>query len=107
MIIGCFTYCATGILRFAFLKSIEMGADNSVVHYAIGIFLIYGVGYPVGHTAVIGLFSKGESLIFKVLLSLISVDFTTHVTHTCILYSCWEKTAGNFTGLVCFRWFIG
>jgi len=61
MIIGGITVCALGIFSFAFLKSVEMGADNSVVHYAIGIFLIYGVGYPVGHTAVIGLFSKGKS----------------------------------------------
>ena len=83
MIIGGITVCALGIFSFAFLKSVEMGADNSVVHYAIGIFLIYGVGYPVGHTAVIGLFSKGKSLIVKVLFSLDM--FTTHATYTYLI----------------------
>ena len=58
LIIGGITICAVGIISFAALQSIENGADNSIVHYIIGIFLIYGIGYPVGHTAVIGLFSK-------------------------------------------------
>mmetsp|Transcript_34165 Transcript_34165/g.72791 ORF Transcript_34165/g.72791 Transcript_34165/m.72791 type:complete len:499 (+) Transcript_34165:209-1705(+) len=58
MIIGGITVCAIGIISFASLQSVEMGAENSIVHYIIGIFMIYGVGYPIGHTAVIGLFSK-------------------------------------------------
>lgn len=61
MIIGGITICAVGIISFASLKSVEMGAENSIVHYIIGILMIYGIGYPIGHTAVIGLFSKGES----------------------------------------------
>lgn len=58
MIFGGITVCAVGIVSFSGLKSVEMGADNSIYHYIFGIFLIYGVGYPIGHTAVIGLFSK-------------------------------------------------
>ncbi|KAL9181284.1 hypothetical protein ACHAXT_010089 [Thalassiosira profunda] len=58
MIIGGITVCALGIISFATLQSVEMGAENALVHYVLGIFMIYGVGYPIGHTAVIGLFSK-------------------------------------------------
>jgi len=58
MIMGGITVCAIGIISFGSLTSVEDGAENSIVHYIIGIFLIYGVGYPIGHTAVIGLFSK-------------------------------------------------
>jgi len=58
MIIGGIIVCAVGIISFASLTSVENGADNSIVHYIIGIFMIYGIGYPIGHTAVIGLFSK-------------------------------------------------
>ncbi|KAL7543536.1 hypothetical protein ACHAXR_012811 [Thalassiosira sp. AJA248-18] len=58
MIIGGITVCAVGIISFGSLQSVEMGAENSIVHYVVGIFLIYGIGYPIGHTAVIGLFSK-------------------------------------------------
>ena len=61
MIIGGIIVCAVGIISFASLTSVENGADNSIVHYIIGIFMIYGIGYPIGHTAVIGLFSKGKS----------------------------------------------
>ncbi|KAL7542996.1 hypothetical protein ACHAWF_007295 [Thalassiosira exigua] len=58
MIIGGIFVCVAGIISFSMLESVENGAENSIVHYAIGIFLIYGIGYPIGHTAVIGLFSK-------------------------------------------------
>ncbi|KAL7537587.1 hypothetical protein ACHAWF_005827 [Thalassiosira exigua] len=58
MIIGGIVVCIAGNPSFSPLKSIEMGGENSSMHYAIGILLIYGIGYPIGHTAVIGLFSK-------------------------------------------------
>lgn len=58
MVLGGIAVCAIGIISFATLESVEDGADNSIVHYIIGILLIYGIGYPIGHTAVIGLFSK-------------------------------------------------
>mmetsp|Transcript_29881 Transcript_29881/g.61679 ORF Transcript_29881/g.61679 Transcript_29881/m.61679 type:complete len:510 (+) Transcript_29881:249-1778(+) len=58
MIIGGITVCAIGIIGFAPLTSVENGADNAMWKYIMGIFMIYGIGYPIGHTAVIGLFSK-------------------------------------------------
>ena len=61
MILGGIGIFAAGILSFAWLKSVEMGAENSIVHYVIGITMIYGIGYPIGHTALIGLFSKGKT----------------------------------------------
>ena len=60
MIIGGITVCALGIIGFAPLHSVEDGADNALWRYVVGIFMIYGIGYPIGHTAVIGLFSKGK-----------------------------------------------
>jgi len=58
MIIGGITVCALGIIGFSPLHSVEDGAENAVWKYVVGILMIYGVGYPIGHTAVIGLFSK-------------------------------------------------
>ena len=60
MILGGIGIFAAGILSFAWLKSVEMGAENHIAHYVIGITMIYGIGYPIGHTALIGLFSKGK-----------------------------------------------
>lgn len=36
-------------------------ATNPTWKYCVSIFLMYAVGYPIGHTAVIGLFSKGKT----------------------------------------------
>ena len=58
MIIGGMTVCAIGIIGFSTLQGVEDGAYNPTWKYFVGIFMIYGVGYPIGHTAVIGLFSK-------------------------------------------------
>jgi ceroid-lipofuscinosis MFS transporter 7 len=60
MIIGGITVFAIGTVSFASLQSVEMGAENSIVHYIVAIFMIYGLGYPIAHTALIGLFSKGK-----------------------------------------------
>merc|ERR1719491_2541578 len=46
---------AVGIIS---LSQIEEGYDNPTWRYYISIFMIYSIGYPIGHTAVIGLFSK-------------------------------------------------
>jgi ceroid-lipofuscinosis MFS transporter 7 len=63
MILGGIMVCALGIISFAPLDAVEDGGSNSILHYTLGIFMIYGIGYPIGHTAVIGLFSKGESVV--------------------------------------------
>lgn len=44
-----------GVLSLGFL---EQDAVNPSWKFCTAIFLIYSVGYPIGHTAVIGLFSK-------------------------------------------------
>lgn len=58
MIVGGITVCAVGIISFSPLQSVEDGAVNATWKYFLGIFMIYGIGYPIGHTALIGLFSK-------------------------------------------------
>jgi ceroid-lipofuscinosis MFS transporter 7 len=45
----------------AILVNIENHIHNPSWQFFGAIFLIYGVGYPIGHTAVIGLFSKSKS----------------------------------------------
>ena len=42
------------------LLGVEAGIENSHWRYLFAMFLIYAVGYPIGHTAVIGLFSKSK-----------------------------------------------
>jgi ceroid-lipofuscinosis MFS transporter 7 len=63
IIMGGISVFAVGILSFAWLQSVEMGAENSIVHYILGVMMIYGIGYPIGVTALIGLFSKGKYMI--------------------------------------------
>lgn len=46
------------------LLGVEAGLENSHWRYFFAMFLIYAVGYPIGHTAVIGLFSKSKFLTF-------------------------------------------
>ena len=58
MIVGGITVCAVGIISFSGLQSVENGGVNATWQYILGIFMVYGIGYPIGHTAVIGLFSK-------------------------------------------------
>ncbi|CAB9521625.1 Major facilitator superfamily domain-containing protein 8 [Seminavis robusta] len=61
LIKGGMAIMATGIVSLAFLSEDSAennNDDNPTWRYVSAIFLIYGIGYPVGHTAVIGLFSK-------------------------------------------------
>jgi ceroid-lipofuscinosis MFS transporter 7 len=54
LITGGMCIMGTGIVS---LVNIE-DEDNAKWRYALSIFLIYSIGYPIGHTAVLGLFSK-------------------------------------------------
>lgn len=58
LICGGMVVMATGILSLAFL---EENNGNPSWKYTLAIFMLYSVGYPIGHTAVIGLFSKRKS----------------------------------------------
>jgi ceroid-lipofuscinosis MFS transporter 7 len=48
---------ATGIVS---LTALDEEGGNKPWHFILAIFLIYSIGYPIGHTAVIGLFSKSK-----------------------------------------------
>lgn len=56
------------------LLGVEAGLDNSHWRYLFAMFLIYAVGYPIGHTAVIGLFSKSKFASFLAVESLMLED---------------------------------
>lgn len=47
---------AMGIFCWTFVR--DDAENNPTLLYVVSIFLIYSVGYPIGHTAVIGMFSK-------------------------------------------------
>eukprot|EP00934_Nitzschia_sp_Nitz4_P008266 Nitzschia sp. Nitz4//scaffold8_size234185//204698//206303//NITZ4_001297-RA/size234185-snap-gene-0.60-mRNA-1//-1//CDS//3329559926//8256//frame0 len=55
LISGGMIVMASGIFSLTSLNEDEV---NPSWRYVFAIFLIYSVGYPIGHTAVIGLFSK-------------------------------------------------
>ena len=55
LISGGMVVMAAGI---ATLVNIDDTIHNPTWKFCVAIFMIYGVGYPIGHTAVIGLFSK-------------------------------------------------
>ena len=57
LICGGMLIMSCGVLSLGFL---EQDAVNPSWTFLTAIFLIYSVGYPIGHTAVIGLFSKSE-----------------------------------------------
>lgn len=49
----------------------ELFLKNPTWKYCISIFLMYAVGYPLGHTAVTGVFSKGTAAVIDVAVSLL------------------------------------
>jgi ceroid-lipofuscinosis MFS transporter 7 len=57
MICGGMAVMAVGILSLTGMDEVE---SNPSWRFILAIFMIYSVGYPIGHTAVIGLFSKGK-----------------------------------------------
>lgn len=55
LICGGMLIMSCGVISLGFL---EQDVVNPSWKFCTAIFLIYSVGYPIGHTAVIGLFSK-------------------------------------------------
>lgn len=47
-----------GVMIFAELVLLSYGSNPSLTRYVIGVLIMYGIGYPIGHTAVLGAFSK-------------------------------------------------
>jgi ceroid-lipofuscinosis MFS transporter 7 len=56
LICGGMAVMVVGILSLAFVP--EDPDNNPSWRYLFAIFMVYSIGYPIGHTAVIGLFSK-------------------------------------------------
>lgn len=59
LICGGMTVMAAGIVS---LTQVDEDNVNATWRFLFPIFMIYSIGYPIGHTAVIGLFSKSKSL---------------------------------------------
>jgi ceroid-lipofuscinosis MFS transporter 7 len=57
LINGGMLVMVAGILSLLTIEHVDSDR-NSAWRYAAAMFLIYSIGYPIGHTAVIGLFSK-------------------------------------------------
>jgi ceroid-lipofuscinosis MFS transporter 7 len=57
LICGGMGFMAVGIFSLSFAKEIEV---NPSWRFTTAIFMIYSIGYPIGHTAVIGMFSKSK-----------------------------------------------
>jgi ceroid-lipofuscinosis MFS transporter 7 len=55
---GGILFMTTGVALLTTLRENTDAWENPSWKYLVAIFLIYGVGYPIGHTAVIALFSK-------------------------------------------------
>ena len=113
LICGGMLIMACGVLSLAFL---EQDVVNPSWKFCTAIFLIYSVGYPIGHTAVIGLFSKSKSpcnrIYFSSVFLLFAPDFL--VTYYAMLSSYHfvqlthhlsksrrKETTGRTFGLVC------
>jgi MFS transporter, ceroid-lipofuscinosis neuronal protein 7 len=62
--------------------------------YVLSMFLIYGVGYPIGHTAVIGLFSKSKCAA-KWILSVQSIRLATILS---FLFLCFQLSVVDRKG---------
>ena len=59
LICGGMTVMAAGIVS---LTQVDEDNTNETWRFLFPIFMIYSIGYPIGHTAVIGLFSKSKYL---------------------------------------------
>jgi len=55
MIMGGMVFMVLGVLS---IVGIEEEGESPTWRYVFAIFLIYSIGYPIGHTAVVGIFSK-------------------------------------------------
>jgi MFS transporter, ceroid-lipofuscinosis neuronal protein 7 len=57
IIMGGILVMGTGIAGLILLPQ-DGRSDNPAWGFALAMFLIYSIGYPIGHTALVGLFSK-------------------------------------------------
>lgn len=86
IIIGGIIIMGVGIAGLSFLPNND---SNPGWMFALSMFLIYSLGYPIGHTAVIGMFSKS------------TYNFANEVQFlTSSGYSCRPTAARNVVGMV-------
>lgn len=102
LICGGMIVMATGILSLTALDEVE---PNPSWRFVLAIFMIYSVGYPIGHTAVIGLFSKSEY--DDCLFCEDSIEtLPIHLSYPFFsIYSCREKAPRNTFRVVRICWF--
>jgi hypothetical protein len=98
LICGGMIVMAAGIVS---LTTLDDEGGNSSWRFILAIFLIYAVGYPIGHTAVIGLFSKSKWSERNAL------NLNEFCLMNCELRSCGETTPRRALGLVCFCRILG
>jgi ceroid-lipofuscinosis MFS transporter 7 len=73
----------------ATLVNIENHIHNPSWQFFGAIFLIYGIGYPIGHTAVIGLFSKSKFVCAGLFVGDDTTGYdSTVLTHAVALFAC-------------------
>lgn len=60
LISGGMVFMAIGIASLDDLKKNIQSDFSPSWRYVVAMFMIYAIGYPIGHTAVIGLFSKSK-----------------------------------------------
>jgi hypothetical protein len=96
LIVGGILVMCAGIWAISFL---EEGAKNPSWHFMLSIFLVYSIGYPIGHTAVIGLFSKSKSI------AACSFSFSCTCLCSIVLLSYWQATARRIARVVRLGWF--
>jgi nitrate/nitrite transporter NarK len=104
MICGGMLIMSLGVLSLAFL---DADAENPSWKFCTAIFLIYSIGYPIGHTAVIGLFSKSEWSVvgsinnFACRLVFSSFNPFCLISPLSVSTSCRKEATGRTVGLVC------
>jgi MFS transporter, ceroid-lipofuscinosis neuronal protein 7 len=103
------------IAGISILVPIKEDVVNPPWRYATAIFLLYGIGYPLGHTAVIGLFSKSKYLhgagkklhvCCWLLVFLYAWSNDIFLSFVC-LASLGSTTTRRAARLVCISWVLG
>ena len=93
---------ASGIISLTF---VDEDGINSSWRFVFAIFMIYSVGYPIGHTAVIGLFSKSTSICIC-LIYLNQIDeYINMKSHTCCCVSFLTPVVGRRPQGTLLGWF--
>lgn len=101
LICGGMLVMATGIVSLTTLDEVEA---NPSWRFIFAIFLIYSVGYPIGHTAVIGLFSKSKFVSVSIVPKMPALTTLTHHFLSNLCCSRRAASTGRASRMVCFRW---